>query len=806
MNQIKKVILSICCCGCSMVYAQHENKAAPEIEYIDIIHFCHTDYGFTDDPAIAEELHRKYLDIGIDAVLETVNDKSKPKFYWTAEVLETVDTWWKNATPERRKELLKAVKSGQLEVAAMPFNVQPFYNSRQIDKIVNWMPDELWNQLKPEVAIQHDVNGFPRAAVAGLMDKGVRYFWSGLNLHWGGIFHKPPYAFWWEMSDGRKALVWLGMPYWEGYDFFAESEWRYAQRQASNTQFRTPRTGDMLQSDEASVRAAHKVCLTKIAQMQAEGYSYDFIATSLTNQYRCDNDGPYPAFAAFVAKWNELGLKPTLVFTTAKESMKKIEARLGDKIATHKGEWPDWWSFGIAASPRELSASRQANLYIEAAESPVWGEINVAMKKQTDAMDRDLCRYYEHTCGSWETNSNPYSLFTQSHFNVTSSYAYRPYQRAQWLLAQRVRVKLTNEKEGLYIVNTGSVPYTGWVDIDPASFVRQPYTSVINSANNKQEPFFMSEGYAKLWIENMKPGVIAHYQFSTHPASFDKKPVTPDIHYTKTGWPQSVKWATQSEVLLTEGFGDLSSLNSLVGRSVSLAWNEPDSCIRKKRIADATMENYSSFGNTTMEETPYSLIYKQKMIHKSMNYAERRLEIWKTEPRVTCKVTIDRISNSNPEILYIHFPFSKEVDFPVTSSGGMKFVPYKEQLPGTCTDFLAIDGWVSYPLNNGSWVWSSRDAALVTFGGNQFGVKSQTPPCNMNHLCAMICNNMLEVNYLIDFIGRMEFVFDVAWMDGNQPAKVIYDATNTYLMKPVIYVNPATREDKHTFKYTHRIE
>lgn len=805
MNIINRTLLIILCCGCSVVHAQQKDKM-PDIEYIDIIHFCHTDYGFTDDPEIATELHRKFLDIGIDAVLETVNDKSKPKFYWTAEAFETVYTWWTKATPERRKDLLKAINSGQLEITAMPFNVHPFFNSRQTDKLADWVPERLWKQFNPEVAIQHDVNGFPRSVVSKLMDKGIKYFWSGLNLHWGGIFHTPPCAFWWEMPDGRKAFVWLGMPYWEGYDFFAETQWRYAQRPASNTQFRTPRTGDMLEPDEASVRAAHKVCVNRIKKMQTEGYPYDFIATSLTNQYRCDNDGPYPAFAAFVKKWNELGLKPALVFTTAKESMKKMEARIGNQIDTYKGEWPDWWSFGVAASPRELAATRHANLFIEAAESPVWGDINGKMNKQIDTMERDLCRYYEHTFGSWETNSNPFSLFNQSHLNTTSSYAFRPYQRAQWLLAQRVRNRLTNEKEGLYIVNTGSVPYTGWIEIDPAAFVRQPYQSVVHVATNKPEPLLKSEGYAKLWVTNLKPNEVTRYLFSIDSVGFEKVPAQPQIEYTTQGWPKSVKWDSQLQTLDTEDFGNLSSLNSLVGRNLPSAWYEPNPLIRKKRIAESTMENYSSVGNTKVEETPYSIIYKQKMVHKSLKTAERRLEIWKTEPRITCKVTIDRISNSDPEILYVHFPFDKEAGFPTTSNGGMEFAPYKDQIPGTCTDFLAIDGWVSYPFKDGAWVWSSRDAALVTFSGNQFGVKSSIPPPNMNHLCAMVYNNMWEVNFLNDCIGKMEFVFDIAWMDNNQPAKAIDDATKTYFMKPVVFVNPATREDKHTFKHTHNIE
>ncbi|HIX22104.1 MAG TPA: hypothetical protein H9984_07125 [Candidatus Parabacteroides faecavium] len=230
----------------TMLYAQKTVDAIRQIEYIDLVHLSHTDYGFTDNPMIAHELHKRYIDIGIDAVLESVDHPKKPKFCWTAEALHSVYEWWQDAPENRRKDLLRAVNSGQFEITAAPFNVNPLHNGNQMMEMLDWIPDSLWNRFQPKVAVQNDVNGYPRAMVSGLMDKGIRYFWSGLNLHWGGIFHEPPYAFWWKMPNGKKAFVWLGMPYWEGYLFFDKSEWRYAQRAASNTQFRTPRPGDML--------------------------------------------------------------------------------------------------------------------------------------------------------------------------------------------------------------------------------------------------------------------------------------------------------------------------------------------------------------------------------------------------------------------------------------------------------------------------------------------------------------------------------------------------------------------------------
>ena len=804
---MKIKLFTVACMTCCCLYAQKPIDATKQIEYIDLIHLSHTDYGYTDNPDIAHELHERYIDIGIDAVLENMNSKSKPTFCWTAEALCSVYEWWQDATPSRRKDLLKAVKSGQFEITAAPFNVNPLHNGTQVEKMLNWIPEDLWKALQPEVAMQNDVNGFPRALVSGLLDKGVRYFWSGLNLHWGGIFHTPPHAFWWKMPDGRKAFVWLGLPYWEGYLFFDKSEWRYAQRPASNTQFRTPRPGDMLKTDEASMHAAHDVCIKRLNQMLEEGYPYDFIAMSFTNQYRCDNDGPYLALAEFVTKWNEMGFLPHLNLTTASRSMKKMEARIGNQIDTYEGEWPDWWSFGLAAEPRALSASRQADMFLKVAQSPAWGKCPLAMDRHSDAIQRDICLFYEHTLGTWDSTWDTYSLWSQGHFNTTYSYAFRPYEKAKWLLAQRVRMKLSNENEGLYLANSGGFPYTGWARIDPQSFVRTAYKSVLDPETGKKQNLVFHNGKALMWVKDLQPNRIYRYELSLDSISQSKeRNQKPDIRTDKVGWPIYIKWADSPEPLQGDGIGEFYSFNSLVGRDLSQYWRNPDSLARRQQIAMHSVERHASFMRVECVETPHSFIYKQAFEHKSLRKGVRIVEVYKEEPRVGVEVKIDRFSNADPEIMYIRFPFAENCGNPYTSIGGMMFAPYTDQIPGTCTDFFAIDDWIKYPVGKGSWLWSSRDVALVCFGGNQFGVKSRTLPDKSNELCAMVYNNMWEVNVLDDCIGDMEFKFDIQWDNGQeQNAKQLSEAVRGYLMEPIIFVNPATRADKHSYKHMNEI-
>jgi len=149
-----------------------ETDAPAVVKEIDIVHFSHTDVGFTDSPSVCRELYCRYLDIAVDTILDSMEGPADRRFFWTAEATMPVDDWWQSATPARRKQFLKAVRAGQLEVSALACNNTPFMNAAQWRTMLHWLPDRVWRQVDPKVAIQNDVNGMPRAGALALLDRG----------------------------------------------------------------------------------------------------------------------------------------------------------------------------------------------------------------------------------------------------------------------------------------------------------------------------------------------------------------------------------------------------------------------------------------------------------------------------------------------------------------------------------------------------------------------------------------------------------------------------------------------------------
>ena len=228
------------------------------IQHLDLVHFCHSDYGFTDHPIVCRDLQRRYIDIAVDAVLATRDDPGEKRFCWTAETTLAVDDWWREASPPRRDDFLRAVASGQLDIAALPLNQTPTLNGRQWQKLVHWLPEDLWQGIRPQSAIQNDVNGMPRAGAMALLDRGVSRLFMGINSESGGPPRPRPSAFWWKMPDSRRMFVWLGDSYPDGYSYFEPDSWRRGPcPEASDTRYRPPRPGEILATDEGSLRTAY---------------------------------------------------------------------------------------------------------------------------------------------------------------------------------------------------------------------------------------------------------------------------------------------------------------------------------------------------------------------------------------------------------------------------------------------------------------------------------------------------------------------------------------------------------------------
>lgn len=821
--------------------ASESPPGAPEyVKQLDLVHFSHTDYGFTDHPAVCRDMQVRYLDIALDAARATRNLPEAARFRWTAETTVAVNDWWQAASPARRAQLLEALRAGQIEITALPFNNTPYLNRDQWEVMMRWLPDALWREAKPQSAIQNDVNGFPRAGAKALLDRGVRYLFSGINSDSGG----PPLprltAFWWRQPDGRRLFVWMSLSYGDGFFFFETDEWRRGPLPlAADGRFRPPRAGDILRTDEASLRRAHQQCVRRIRQFEQAGYRHAVMVVSMTSMWRYDNDPPFPPLSDFVSAWERLGLQPRLRLVTVTEAMKHLEKEAGPTAPEFQGEWTDWWANGSLCAPREVAASRLAKRHLAAARSPVWGPLDKPVQDQIEELTRELCLFDEHTWGSGMSVGQPYSLDAQGQWNEKARLAWRPMALAEWLVGRRARSRLAGEGEGLWLANPASRPFNGWATLI-ASCLRDDYRSLLDPVTGARIQLYFEPGplwgrpqkpedlsredvsgtfpdqvpnrYARFWVENLPAESVRRFELSQsvseEAAEAGPGRATPVVSVDEQGWPSGATWPGMLKPLFTPGLGDFVSVrvNAFAPRwALQDIWNAGDRS-KRQQLQNEKLEwvKARAAGKASLEETPHTLRYTQALEHPRLRWATRRLEVWKREPRVRLTFRLNRISSFDPELLCIVHPVPCDGALPRLSSGGMGFTPFTDQLPGTCRDYFAIDGWAHYGTPEGHWLWVSRDAPLITLDGPHPKSHLEEAPARTGRIVAIVFDNFWYTNFQGDSPGVMEFQFDLVWRSRIADDAEAARLADGLMTEPVMVINPSLAEHPLYLQHLYR--
>ena len=814
------------------VFATDNDVPLPErIKRVDLILHSHTDIGYTDHPMVTRLRQMQYLDIAIDAVLVSANAPASEKFYWTAEAGHCVDDWWREKPAARRNDLIRAIGTGQLEITALAMNQTPLMDAKQWNQmVIQWLPEEVRKAATIKVGMQNDVNGCPRAGALKMLDHDISFLWMSINGHNGGAPFAPPSAFWWKMPDGRKLFVWLNTGYPEGYYFFHDYNWRQGPvPETTDTRYRPPREGDFFRSDEESVRKYHRHLCERLCGMERGGYTHPSLPISFTNQWRCDNDPPFPDMPKFIATWNRLGLKPEVRLTTAAAALESLRSSVGDSLPEYQGEFTDWWANGSASGPREVAASREAKRWVTAAASPVFGPMTESATAKETAILHELCFFDEHTWGSVDSIGRPHGLDVLGQYNEKSRYAYHAAGLAKLLLSQRARSKYLRGESGYYLVNTAPEPWSGWVNVLSSAF-REPLEALRDAESDRVFPIERRSGFAsfsragspsdispesdqgtiadstqgylfRFWIDNL-PGHGALRLVRAEPKETGQPAAAPlTVKTDEQGWPISAQWGDQ--LLFDRPQGDFVSVEftKFNGRWLYMDIHQGDKSQRKETLAWNVAE---PAGTTTVEENPYTICYTQSLKHSRLKWLTRTLEIEKANPKAHLTVRLYRISSELPEWFYIGTSLAVDgKTMPQTSCGGTPFTPFDDQLPGTCRDYFAVDSWINYVSGDMQRTWISRDAPLVTFGERPEPLlRRNAPPEIMNSVYALVYDNTWMTNFPCDQHGIMEFRFDLVLrpQDGSSVSAL----AETILSEPVFINHAQLQESELYMKHLHQ--
>ena len=351
----------------------------------------HVDIGYTHVQTEVEQAQWKYLEMAMEAARKSASYPAGSQFKWNVEVLWAVDSYLRQATPEKRDAFVAAVKAGQVGLQALYGN--------ELTGLCR--PEELMRLLSCAQSVSRlcetpinsamitDVPGYTWGMVPALAHSGVRYFSIGPNGgdrigHTTAAWGDRP--FWWIGPNGRdRILVWMtGTGYYRVFS-----------------------SGDNL--------------MQYLASLDEKGYPYDYVQVR-----HClgDNGAPDVNFADTVKEWNETHAYPKLVIATTDDMFRDFEQRYGDTLPTAQGDFTPYWEDGAASSALETSMNRASADRLTQAETlfALFSPQAYPQEKFRQAW-RNTILYDEHTWGAHNSISQPDEPFVKSQWAIKRQFA-----------------------------------------------------------------------------------------------------------------------------------------------------------------------------------------------------------------------------------------------------------------------------------------------------------------------------------------------------------------------------------------------
>jgi alpha-mannosidase len=389
----------------------------PAIETLYVVNHSHTDIGFTDHQDVCLRQHREYVDQALALIEATADRPEESRYRWTVEVTGPLLPWLRDASPAQLERFQHWHRAGAIDVAAMQYNLTPLLNVEQLCRSlypVRSLRDEYG--LTVRAAMQCDVNGVSWLFADLLSAIGVEFLTMAVNEVRGRAPRPLPGAFWWDGPGGGRVLAWNGLHYLFGRSIAKLGDPRFVDRTLPSI------------LDQLAAR---------------DDYPFDFLYCQSTHPMRVDNGPPDRRMADFVLHWNEEARSPRIVLTTPGEFGAWFSTRHGDGLEARRGDWVDWWSDGVASSAYETGINRTTHELLLAAEllgawvraegGDGWDPERIARAYEQSTL------YDEHTWGAFASIAAPDSLFTKAQWNRKSWFAYEAAMETHDMLARAAR-------------------------------------------------------------------------------------------------------------------------------------------------------------------------------------------------------------------------------------------------------------------------------------------------------------------------------------------------------------------------------
>jgi len=739
-----------------------------------VIQHSHIDLGFTDRQEVIARYHSQFIDQALEMALSEDNTvrPEAARFKFTCEGFWAVEQFLANCDAAKHKRFVQAIRSGAIELTAFYFHLNELLDLGHLrDTLAPARYFAQENGLPLVAAMSCDINGLSWGMADALAENGIRYLSSNINQHHGGYPNGGPLnAFYWEGPDGGRVLVWNGLPYHKanllGLMGGCNPVGNAGVPGIANVQ------ADGKDVQVTDISFAEKLLLPVLDGLEANGYPYRFLPLMGSGLYT-DNSPPTDYYCRLIEDWNKShGSQVRIVTATLAEFFEHLE-NTAEGIPVFHGDWPDWWSDGVASAPVDTLLFRNAQRVKRLAER-LDPESRVMNDELRSSISHKLALYAEHTFGYSDT-SNP-KLLSQQIFRRKSKLAVDADEAACAALDAVLQLRgegmfTSNRKFTYCAINPDSEERKGLValaiDAWETRMFEEPFSVVDSSGHVYPHQVVADSRGWKIYVSlELAAGEERELTLITDRFNgFTVKDTTGDGFYENAFI--RARWADDKGITsLVDRESGVELLDCAAGRALGAPiyqifpggsrWGAGGFNMAPRHIPEGVIhEGICQSCDVTTSGPVFTVVTAKYAVAGTLRY-EVDVRFAHAIRQIEVVVRANKTSEYDPEGLYTVFPFAVPDGVWHLDKTGSLVRPGVDQIPGTCCDYYLVqDGAACIGAKIGL-AWTTLDAPLVHIGDTRLW-QFNTTLVPEGYLYSWLTNNKWECNFPIDCGGNFEF-------------------------------------------------
>lgn len=743
------------------------------IEEIHILHHTHVDVGYTDLQPVIYRTHVQYLEQVLEYCRQTDDYPDEAKFRWISEFSWPMVEFMRQR-PSLASEMAERLRQERVELAGLFLDPTDLMDRRAFEMSLKPALDLAGRYGFPlTTAMTSDIPGVGWGLCDVLIEQGLKY----LSVSPNAMVSKPILVerpFWWVGHRGNRTLVWL-------------TDWRKGWYGECHV-LGFPQGFDV----------TRKNLLEYVDLLQLEGYKWDVLAL----HFAADNYPPSRDLPDLVRRWNDEVGTPRLRISSNKMFLDRLQELHGHDFPEYRMAWPDWWSEGLGSAAYESGLSRETHCRLQRIEA-----LQHALGDTQDLWPiwEDLLVFDEHTFGSSNMATEPWSFRSRASWAHKSANIYRAYDAARRLedeLAGRLGEARPPEPAD-YRDQTVQPPQTGarrvvfhnplaTEFIGPVSLtgLSLEVTSldgtlpVQHAAATRLRP-------ATSWaVVGLAPGETKTCA-TTISSSWEGSPDADDctllrnefyrLRFDGNGRLLSLFDLQDERELLDPsapwGFAETihETVQGYDGRRavwerhmLHLPWGH--------RRTDAPFARVGALQEASLLQTENGPLYTSLTWRSELpdvRYLETEIRLWHGLRRLDVQVRLDKQAQTDYESLSVAFPFALTNPRGFVHNCDTVFEAEAEQLPGTVRDYYGVQHFAALQGDEGWAAMCPVQAPLVQLGQLNFGKWSDHLALPRGCLYSWLTNNFWYTNFPGYQLGELTFDFTLLAGSGELDSEYV---------------------------------